>query len=421
MARQLNRLDSKFVENTSTPGRFADGGGLYLQVTANKTGVTKSWLFRYQRGGTTSREMGLGAVSLNKRDGLVTLKMARDKALAVRQQLSAGDDPLVRRMAERSAKRLEAAKAITFEQCAEQFLDDNQAEWKNPKHRSQWKNTMVTYAYPVFGQLSVADVDTALVLKALRPIWTSKTETATRVRGRIESVLNWAKVHGYRDGENPARWRGHLENVLANPSKVAKVKHHSAMPYTGLPAFMGELRGKTSMSARALEWTILCASRTGEVIGAEWSEINIADKVWTIPAARMKMGAEHRVPLSDRAIDILKALPREDKFVFPGATAKRPLSNMAMLELIRGMQGKGATVHGMRSTFKDWASEQTSYPNELTEMALAHAIENRVEAAYRRGDLFKKRTRLMAEWAKYCASPPQADRQGNVVDMRAAL
>jgi integrase len=418
MARQLNKLDSKFVETSKEPGRFADGGGLYLQVTGSKSGgVTKAWLFRYMRGGTTSREMGLGPVSLNKRDGLVTLKMARDKAFAVRQQLSAGQDPLVQREAARSAKRLEVAKAISFDQCATQFVQDNEAEWKNLKHRSQWENTIATYASPVFGKLSVADVDSALVLKALRPIWSTKTETAKRVRGRIESVLNWAKAHGYRDGENPARWKGHLENVLANPSKVAKVKHHTAMPYTEIPGFMGTLRANFAMSARALEWAILCASRTGEVIGAEWSEIDLAEKVWTIPGARMKGGIEHRVPLSDRAVEIVKALPREGNFVFPGAKAKRPLSNMAMLELIRGMRGMGATVHGLRSTFKDWASEQTGYANEVTEMALAHVVKDKTEAAYRRGDLFEKRQRLMADWAAYCASPVRSG--DNVVPMRA--
>jgi integrase len=418
MARQLNRLDSKFVENTTATGRFADGGGLYLQVTPSKSGgVTKSWLFRYMRGGTTSREMGLGAVSLNKRDGLVTLKLARDKALAVRQQLSAGEDPLQQREAARSAKRLEIAKAISFDKCAAEFVEDNEAEWKNSKHRSQWENTIATYASPVFGKLSVADVDSALVLKALRPIWSTKTETAKRVRGRIESVLNWAKAHGYRDGENPARWKGHLENVLANPSKVAKVKHHTAMPYAELPAFMGTLRANSAVSARALEWAILCASRTGEVIGAEWEEISLPEKVWTIPGVRMKGGIEHRVPLSDRAIAILESMPREGTYVFPGAKAKRPLSNMAMLELIRGLRGKGATVHGLRSTFKDWASEQTAYPNEVTEMALAHVVKDKTEAAYRRGDLFEKRQRLMTDWAAYCASPARTG--ANVVPMRA--
>ncbi|NVN88605.1 MAG: tyrosine-type recombinase/integrase [Rhodopseudomonas sp.] len=419
MARTLNNLSAKFVETTEVPGRYSDGGGLYLQVTAAKNGgVTKSWLFRYMRGGTTSREMGLGPVSMNKRDGGVTTREARDRAYCARESLKAGIDPLDAKVAARTAQRLEKAKTITFRESVEQFIRDNEAEWKNPKHRDQWQNTLTTYAYPVIGSLSVVDIDTALVLKVLRPIWKEKTETAKRVRGRIESVLNWAKAHHYRDGENPARWKGHLENVLANPSKVAKVKHHWALPYKELPGLMGELRANKAVSARALEWTILSATRTGETIGALWSEIDVVEKVWNVPAVRMKGGVDHRVPLSDRMIQILENLPREGEIVFPGAKAKKPLSNMAMLELVRGMKGMGATVHGFRSTFRDWAAETTGYANEVVEMALAHAVKDKTEAAYRRGDLFDKRVRLMADWENYCSGPADTSCGQNVVAMR---
>jgi integrase len=263
-------------------------------------------------------------------------------------------------------------------------------------------------------------VDTGLVLRALEPIWTTKPETAGRVRGRIEAVLDWAKARGYREGENPARWRGHLDKLLPNRRKVRAVKNHPAMPYVELPEFIGELRSRDRISAKALEFTILCAARTGETVGARWTEIDLDAAVWIVPAGRMKAGKEHRVPLAPRAVELLAALPREGEFVFIGGRAGRPLSNMAMLELIRGMRpGAGYVPHGFRSTFRDWAAECTGYASEVVEMALAHAIESRVEAAYRRGDLFDKRRRLMTEWADYCAWSPQAT--GDVLPMRKAL
>jgi integrase len=422
MVRQLNKLSSRFVETTNDPGRYADGGGLYLQVSAGKNGgVTKSWLFRYMRGGATSREMGLGPVSINKRDGLVTLGTARDKAFAARTVLSAGLDPLAQRAQERATIRLEQAKAITFRQCATEFIQDNEAEWKNPKHREQWANTLATYAYPVIGDLAVADVDTGLVLKILKPIWKDKTETAKRVRGRIESVLSWASAHTYRQGDNPARWRGHLDQVLPKPSKVKRVKHHPALPYPEVPAFMAELRTRKGQSARALEFAVLTAGRTGAVIGATLDEIDWTAKVWTVPPERTgaKITGEEpkpkRVPLSDRAVEILKSLPREDgnPYVFIGAEPGERISDMAMLELLRDIR-PGYVTHGFRSTFKDWCSETTNYPNEVSEAALWHVVADKVEAAYRRGDLFEKRRRLMTEWAKYCAKPARAT-SSNVV------
>jgi integrase len=305
---------------------------------------------------------------------------------------------------------------MTFRQCAERMIASHEAAWKNPKHRAQWKATLATYAYPMFGDLSVAAVDNGLVLKVLEPLWTTKPETAGRVRGRIEAVLDWAKARGYREGENPARWRGHLDKLLPNRRKVRAVKNHAAMPYRDIPDFMAELRDHTGVSARALEFAILTAGRTSEVIGATWSEIDLKSGVWTIPASRMKAGKEHRVPLSAPALELLKALPREGQHVFMGGRAGKPLSNMALLELMRGMK-PGFVPHGFRSTFRDWAAETTAFPSEVVEMALAHAISSKVEAAYRRGDLFEKRRALMTAWAHHCM--PHL-REENVVDLHRA-
>jgi integrase len=390
MARNITALQ---VAKLNKSGRYAVGEGAYLQISQ---WGTKAWIFRYQRDGR-QRHMGLGPASL------ITLAEARDKAREARRALLDGADPLTAKRERRAQARLQAATGVTFKQAAERMMASHGAAWKNPKHRQQWKNTLATYAYPSFGELSVAAVDTGLVLKALEPIWTTKPETAGRVRGRIEAVLDWAKARGYREGENPARWRGHLDKLLPNRRRVKRVRNHPAMPYVELPEFMGELRERTSVSARALEFAILTAARTGEVIGARWPEFDLQAAVWTLPATRMKAGKEHRVPLAERAIDLLSALPREGEFVFMGGRAGKPLSNMAMLELIRGMKrGTGYVPHGFRSTFRDWAAECTSYSSEVVEMALAHAIESKVEAAYRRGDLFEKRRALMSGWGDYC-------------------
>jgi integrase len=418
MTRQLNRLRPKVVENQTHVGRYADGGGLYLQVSLGKDGVTKSWVFRYMRDGR-ARQMGLGAVSLDRRDGLVTLAMARDKAFEARRALSLGQDPLALKIAKRTALKIEEAKSITFKDCAEKYIETHEASWRNSKHRHQWKTTLETYAFPLIGSLPVSAVDTDLVYRILDPIWKTRTETASRLRGRIESVLDWATVRKFRSGENPARWRGHLENLLPNKSKTARVKHHEAMPYADLPAFMADLRKKVGISAMALEFTVLTAARSGEVIGARWEEIDLAKGFWVVPAARMKAGVEHRVPLSSRSIAILKKLDRKSEWVFPG-TAGLPLSNMAMLKMLRGMTtAKKLTVHGMRSAFMDWGHEMTAYPKEMMDIALAHKVSDKVEAAYRRGDMFEKRRRLMADWDAYCSSPPVA-RDGNVVSIRMA-
>lgn len=295
------------------------------------------------------------------------------------------------------------AKAVTFEEAAERYIEAHKAGWKNAKHAAQWTTTLKTYAYPLIGESPVQAIDTGLVLKVLEPIWTTKTETANRLRGRIESVLDWARVRGYRERENPARWRGHLEQLLPAPSKVQRVQHHAALPYADLPKFMEALRAQDGVSASALEFAILTVARTGEVIGAKWSEIDLKERVWTIPAERMKAGKEHRVPFSARTLAILKSMKAlgSGEYVFPGLNNKA-LSNMALLMLLRRMGREDITAHGFRSTFRDWAAERTNFPAEVAEMALAHAVGDKVEAAYRRGDLFAKRRELMTAWAKAC-------------------
>jgi integrase len=404
-------LTARKVATTNKPGRYADGHGLILQVQSKDS---KSWLFRYERGGR-ERWMGLGPVHT------ISLADARERALKARRLLLDGIDPLDARKAEKAARALEAARAITFERATRDYFDQHEKSWKNGKHAAQFLTTLETYAFPVLGKLPVAAIDTSLILKVLEPIWPTITETASRVRGRIEAVLNWATVRGYRSGENPARWKGHLAEVLPARGKIAKIEHHAALAFDALPAFAAALRTREGIAARALEFTILTAARTGEVIGATWDEIDLETKTWTVPAGRMKAGKEHRVPLSDRAVELLKALPREDRnpFVFIGSRERSGLSNMAMTTVLRRMGADDITVHGFRSTFRDWAAERSSFPNHVVEMALAHGIENKVEEAYRRGDLFAKRRQLMAAWAKYTSSTP-AKAGDNVVAMRSA-
>ena len=390
-------LTTKKVAGLTEPGRYGDGHGLYLQVIGPSN---RSWLLRYERGGR-ERWMGLGALHT------FSLAEARDRARKARQLLADGIDPLDARKAERARIGLEAARFITFQEATRQYFDLHEGKWRNAKHRTQFLSSLTIYAFPVIGGLPVAAIDTGLVLKAIEPIWLTKTETASRVRGRIEAVLDWATVRGYRTGDNPARWKGHLAEVLPARGQIAKTIHHPALPYADLPAFFAELRTREGMAAQALEFTILTAARTGEVIRAAWTEIDIAGKVWTVPAGRMKGGREHRVPLADRAVEILDGLPREDgnDFVFIGARAGTAQSDMAMTTLLRRMGRGDITVHGFRSTFRDWAAERTNYANHVVEMALAHVIGDKVEAAYRRGDLFAKRARLMADWSHYCAGP----------------
>jgi integrase len=391
------RLSSLTVKHARKPGMLADGNGLYLQVTRANA---RSWIFRYYRNGK-SREMGLG--SLNA----VSLADARLKAAACRGLLADAIDPIAARDAERTQRALEDARAITFDQCAEAFITAHGAAWKNHKHIAQWKATLRTYVSPVFGSLPVQVVDVALIMKALEPIWTTKSETAARIRGRIESVLNWAKARGYRTGENPALWKGHLSNLLPAHSKIAKVKHHAALPYDQTSQFIAALRRQDGIASLALEFAILTAARTGEIIGARWAEIDLQAKVWTVPASRMKNGREHRVPLSVEALAVLTKVSQgePEEFVFAGRK-KRPLSNMAFLMLLRRMGHDKLTGHGFRSTFRDWAAERTNFQAEIAEAALGHMVGNKVEAAYRRGDFFEKRRRLMEAWAQFATTAP---------------
>jgi integrase len=368
--------------------------GLALQIAP---GGTRSWILRVTVG-AKRREMGLGAFPE------VPLAQARDKARAARAKIEEGVDPILERQRAASALRAEQAKVMTFAKAAEQFVEDRGDAWRNPKHRAQWTATLEAYANPVIGRLLVSDVTQAHVLAILRPIWKEKTETATRVRGRIEQVLDWARVHGLREGENPARWRGHLDKLLPAPAKVAKVAHHPALPIDAMPQFMADLRTCAGIAARALEFLVLTAARSGEVRGALWSEIDMAGAVWTVPAERMKGHKEHRVPLSPAALQLLADLARVEgnDLVFP-APRGGVLSDMTLTAVTRRMQLE-AVPHGMRSTFRDWAAERTDFPRDVAEMALAHAIGNAVEAAYRRGDLFEKRAEMMATWANHCSS-----------------
>jgi integrase len=350
--------------------------------------------------------MGLGSVDD------FTLDEARERARKARQLLKDGFDPIDVRREERAKRAADtavmAAANVTFKECADQYFKFHSRKWKNAKHAAQFLSTLRMYAYPVLSRVPVAVIDKALVLKALEPIWYEKTETASRVRGRIEAVLDFAKTRGDRSGENPAAWNGNLVHALPARGTIAKVQHHAALSCSELPDFMDQIAAREAVAARALEFTILTAARTGEVIGARWSEIDLEAKLWTIPAERMKAKREHRVPLTGRVVEILKALPREADFVFPGGRKGAPMSNMAMAQLLRRVGQGDITVHGFRSTFRDWAAERTNYANHVVEMSLAHVISDKVEAAYRRGDLFAKRVRLMADWAKYCLTKHSA-------------
>lgn len=389
-ATELKALD---VQRLTAPGLHFVGvvPGLALQVLPSGG---RTWILRAMVAGKR-RDMGLGGYPA------VTLAQARELARAARERIKAGHDPVTEAKAARSAQAASRATALTFQQCAEKYIAAHKSGWKSEKHAQQWTNTLDQHAYPTLGQMLVRDVGLSHVLAVLEPIWQTKTETASRLRGRIESVLDWATVRKYREGENPARWRGHLDKILPKPAKVAKVEHHAAMPVDDVAAFLGRLQTQEGMGARALEFTILTASRSGEVRGATWTEIDLKAKVWTIPAERMKAGKEQRVPLSAQAVEVLQALPRvaETNIVFPGAKGQ-PLSDMTLTATLRRME-IDSTVHGFRSTFRDWAGERTSHPREVIEHALAHQLKDKAEAAYQRGDLFEKRRRLMDDWAAF--------------------
>jgi integrase len=399
MVRMQHRLSARTVETKTTPGYFADGAGLYLQITKTvrnaKASVTRSWIFRY-RAGARAREMGLGSL----RD--VGLAAARLKAAACRRLVLDGKDPIAERDAARTTSCTAIAAAPSFDDCARAYIAAHRDGWRNAKHAQQWETTLRLHASPMIGALPVSEVALPHVMRVLEPIWRERTETASRLRGRIESILAWATVRGFRSGDNPARWRGHLDHLLPAPSKVATITHHAALSHADLREFVHRLRQQRGAGARALEFLILTAARSGEVRGACWDEIDLAARVWTVPAARMKAGREHRVPLSGAAVELIKQMQpcANTGLVFP-APRGGPLSDMTLSAVMRRMK-VNAVPHGFRSTFRDWCAEHTDFPREVAEMALAHAIGDKVEAAYRRGDLFDKRRALMALWAQFC-------------------
>jgi len=415
------RLTMKRIARLKQPGRYGDGHGLYLQVVNKQN---RSWLLRYERGGR-ERFMGLGPLHA------FALQEARERAREARQLLADGIDPLDAKKAERAATAAAAAKTMTFAECAEAYFAQHRQKWRNAKHTRQFLSTLKQYAYAKIGNMAAAGIDTGTVLSVLEQhcpasrgfpagmFWQTRHSTADRVRARIEAVLEFATVRGYRTGENPARWRGHLRHALPARSEIAQAVHHAAMPYVDLPEFLATLRGRAGIGARALEFLILTAARTNEVIGARRDEIDLEGKIWTVPAGRMKAGREHRVPLSRAAIELLQALPMEDgnTHIFLGPSAGGGLSTMAMPTALKRAGRSDVTIHGFRATFKTWASERTNFPSHVVELALAHTIGNAVERAYRRGDLFEKRRKLMEAWARYCMTNPAAS---EVIPLRKA-
>lgn len=395
------------VSRFKTPGRHFIGGvaGLLLQVSPSGA---RSWLLRIKIG-TKRRDVGLGGYPD------VTLADARTKARAAREKVSAGVDPIEEAKKLRSALISAQIAGLTFEQCAEAYIKAMERTWENIKHVQQWNNTLHTYAYPILGKMLVRDIETSHVLHVLEPIWSGKTETATRLRGRIERIVDWAKARGYRDGVNPARWKGHLDTLLPNPRQTARVVHHPALAVAEVGAFLSDLREQSGIGARALEFTILTAARSGETRGAMWSEIDLTQRLWTVPANRMKRRVIHRVPLSDAAIRLLNELPRKEgvELVFLSPRGAK-LSDMTLSAVLRRM-GVAAVPHGFRSTFRDWCAENTNFPREVAEAALAHGNRDETEAAYLRSDLYDKRQKLMQAWAAFCA---KSDNEANVISIR---
>jgi integrase len=398
MERKLNRLNALGIKRATKKGLHADGGGLYLRIAE---GGTKGWIFRYVRNGR-ARDMGLGSINA------LSLAQARERAAECRTFLANDIDPIQRREVERQSQELTAAKTKTFRQCAEAFIDSHEASWTNATHRRQWRVSLEQHVYPALGSVQADKIDTALVMKAIEPIWRKRNTTAARLRTRIESILDWAKTMGCRTGENPARWRGHLENLLPKPKRVHRIKHFVALPYMDIGAFLEKLRYRDSDQSRLLQFLILTGARSGEATHATWDEIDLEAKTWTIPATRMKAKADHRVPLSEDALAILEKMKesRQGDYVFPSWRQGRPMSHRTIRVLAQEIAADDAiTVHGFRSTFRDWAAERTNFPREIAEKALAHAIGDETERAYQRGDLFEKRRRLMDAWAQFCSTP----------------
>jgi integrase len=400
--KKHNKLSALEIKTLTTPGRYNDGDGLYLHVRKSKLRdraeaptLYRSWVFRY-RDRTTGkhRDKGLGPL----RD--VSLKDARESARKNRSALREGVDPIDFDNQKRIEESLERARRVTFGDCAKQYIETHLVRWRNAKHIYQWKRTLEVYC-EVLTPLPVSEIDTGLVLRCLEPIWVSKTETATRVRQRMEAVLDWAKAHEYRTGENPARWRGHLDKLLAEPGPLKNVKHLSALDYSKIGEFMSRLREVNSLAAYAIELQILTATRPGETVGAQWSEFDLAAKVWTVPATRMKAQKEHEIPLSPQAMVLLNRIPKESKYVFPGRGRGGHITTQAARILLKRLQ-PGVTSHGFRSTFRIWAADKTNFQREVIEHALAHQLKDKVEAAYQRKTQFPKRAKLMTAWAGFC-------------------
>ena len=405
MARLVNRLSALEVKRLKEPGWYPDGAGLYLQITPSGS---KSWVYRYTMSGRERRH-GLGPLRE------VTLEEARREAIECANLKRKGVDPLDHRRREVAANQSSGAQVATFGECSRRYIDSHRSGWRNLKHADQWQSTLDTYAHPVIGDMDVTAIEVGHVLKVLEPIWQERTETATRVRQRIESILDWARARGYRSGDNPARWRGHLDKLLPAPSKVRKIKHFEALPYAEVPAFYAWLSEKGTLASHCLAFVILTAARNGEARQASTTEIDLDNKLWSISGERMKSGRDHRVALSNDALRVLKAAEpyRVDDRIFPGRRRDTPISEAALLKLAKEYK-PNLTVHGFRSAFRDWAAERTNFPREVAEAALAHSPRDKVEAAYLRSDLFEKRALMMEAWATYCLSPP-----GEVVAMRA--
>jgi integrase len=399
MARTRNKLTARTVATLSAQGKHSDGGGLYLRIDGVAGSIRRRWIMRYVWRGRT-REMGLGGYPL------VSLADARKGRDVAEQLVRAGQDPIAEK---EEAERGSLAKP-TFGEIADALIEAKGPEWRNEKHRAQWRMTLEMYAAPLRSR-PVDEIDTPDILSVLQPIWKTKPETASRLRGRLESVIDAARAKGHvpANDANPARWRGHLDKLLPKRLTLSR-GHHAALPYVEMPAFIAELRPRGAMAALALEFCVLTAARSGEVYGARWNEFDLANKLWTVPAARMKAGREHRVPLSGRAVSILRHLEeaRTSEFVFPGQRATKPLSSMAMEMLLRRLK-MTVTVHGFRSAFRDWAGNETEFARELAEAALAHVIGDKAEQAYRRGDALERRRALMDAWAHFCE--PQGRRQ----------
>lgn len=391
-----NKLTQLQITRLKDPGLYGDGAGLWLNVTE---GGSKSWVLRYTLAGK-ERRAGLGPFPE------VSLAEAREAAVNFRRQIRNGQDPVEEKRKAKAAAQAEQAKSVTFDWCAEKYIAAHKPSWKNPKHGDQWTNTIATYVSPIIGSTAVDRIETAHIMRVLEPIWSTKAETASRVRGRIESILSWAAVRKFRSGENPARWKGHLDSLLPARKKIARVQHHPALPWQDMSTFMAELKQQAGVGALALQFTILTAARSGEVRGMTWDEVNLDDAVWIIPGKRMKAGRDHRVPLSTHAKAILTTMEElklgDTDVVFPSVRDRKPLSDMALTAVLKRMGRTDITVHGFRSTFRDWAAEVTHYPREMAEMALAHTVSDQVEAAYRRGDMFEKRRKMMADWDAFC-------------------